>query len=89
MTTLTPATVTAGAVLGERERLVLLAAEHAALLAAARAGVAAAELGHPDPLAFIRHELAERGQLPPAGARPVELLAVTAAARMAGQVRQR
>lgn len=34
------------------------------LLTAARATVAADIAGEPDPLAFIRHELAERGQLP-------------------------
>jgi hypothetical protein len=59
----------------DRDRLVLLAAEHAELLAAARASMAAAELGETDPLIHLRHVLASRGQLPPAGARPVQLLA--------------
>ncbi|MEU7831874.1 hypothetical protein [Nonomuraea sp. NPDC049129] len=37
------------------------------LLTAARATVAAETVGAPDPLAFIKHELAERGQLPEDG----------------------
>jgi hypothetical protein len=68
MTTFAPA-------LTDRDRLVLLAAEHAELLAAARASVAAEQLGEADPLIHLRHVLASRGQLPPAGARPVQLLA--------------
>lgn len=59
----------------DRTRLALLAAEHARLLAAARAAVAAAELGQPDPVALVRGLLASTGQLPPAGASPSELLA--------------
>uniref|UniRef100_UPI003F49B386 hypothetical protein n=1 Tax=Streptosporangium sp. CA-256172 TaxID=3240076 RepID=UPI003F49B386 len=55
--------------------LVLLVAEHAELLAAARATIAAAALGEGDPLIHLRHALAAHGQLPPAGARPVVLLA--------------
>ncbi|MEV4753009.1 hypothetical protein AB0K21_42260 [Streptosporangium sp. NPDC049248] len=55
--------------------LVLLVAEHAELLAAARATVAAAALGEGDPLIHLRHALAAHGQLPPEGARPVVLLA--------------
>ncbi|MER5424391.1 hypothetical protein [Streptosporangium roseum] len=58
-----------------REDLVVLVAAYAELLAAARATVAAAELGEPDPLIHLRHALAAHGQLPPAGARPVVLLA--------------
>ncbi|GAA4098900.1 hypothetical protein [Nonomuraea soli] len=37
------------------------------LLTAARATVAAESVGAPDPLAFVKHELAERGQLPEDG----------------------
>ncbi|MDP9850329.1 hypothetical protein [Streptosporangium lutulentum] len=61
-----------------RQDLVLLAAEYAELLAAARATLAAAERGESDPLIHVRHVLAKRGQLPPAGARPVVLLARSA-----------
>lgn len=57
------------------EDLALLVACYAELLAAARATVAAAQLGEVDPLVHIRHTLAAHGQLPPAGARPVVLLA--------------
>ncbi|MEV4249326.1 hypothetical protein AB0J63_38665 [Streptosporangium canum] len=58
-----------------REDLVVLVAAYAELLAAARATVAAAEQGEVDPLVHVRHALAAHGQLPPAGARPVVLLA--------------
>ncbi|MFI9846733.1 hypothetical protein ACIHFD_57605 [Nonomuraea sp. NPDC051941] len=61
-----------------REELVMLAAAYSELLAAARASVAAAELGEADPLVYLREHLAEHGQLPPAGARPVRLLAQAA-----------
>lgn len=53
----------------------LLAAEHAELLAAARATVAAAELGEADPLIHLRHTLAAHGQLPAPGDQPAHLLA--------------
>jgi hypothetical protein len=59
-----------------RGQLALLRAEHAGLLAAARAAVAAARDGHPDPLACVRLLLAERGQLPAAGQHPQQLLAL-------------
>jgi hypothetical protein len=59
----------------------LLAAEYGELLAAARAAVAAAELGQADPLVFVRHTLSRHGQLPPAGARPAHLLAQPGEAR--------
>ncbi|WP_436764387.1 hypothetical protein [Streptosporangium sp. V21-05] len=62
-----------------RQDLALLVAEHAELLAAARATVAAAQLGEVDPLVHLRHALAAHGQLPPLGARPVVLLAQCAA----------
>lgn len=53
----------------------LLAAEYGELLAAARASVAAAELGETDPLIHLRHALAAHGQMPAPGARPTQLLA--------------
>jgi anti-sigma regulatory factor (Ser/Thr protein kinase) len=59
----------------DRDRLVLLGAEHAALLAAARAVFASIERGEADPLGYLRDHLAARGQLPAAGARPSQLLA--------------
>ncbi|GGS84490.1 hypothetical protein GCM10010156_48880 [Planobispora rosea] len=58
-----------------RQDLVLIATEYGELLAAARATIAAAELGEPNPLEHLRHALKAHGQLPPAGARPVLLLA--------------
>lgn len=58
-----------------RNRLALLRAEYAALLAAARATVAAAESGEADPAGYVRGVLAERGQLPAAGARPLHVVA--------------
>ncbi|MFG1620185.1 hypothetical protein ACGFI3_46190 [Nonomuraea wenchangensis] len=61
-----------------RDELVMLAAAYSELLAAARASVAAAALGEPDPLVYVREHLAEHGQVPPAGARPVVLLAQAA-----------
>ncbi|MEU4834147.1 hypothetical protein [Streptosporangium sp. NPDC023615] len=62
-----------------RQELALMVAEYAELLAAARATVAAAQLGEIDPLVHLRHALSAHGQLPPAGARPVVLLAACAA----------
>ncbi|MEU6721581.1 hypothetical protein ABZ897_59945 [Nonomuraea sp. NPDC046802] len=58
--------------------LALVAAAYSELLATARASVAAAELGEPDPLVYVREHLAEHGQLPAAGARPMRLLAQSA-----------
>ncbi|MFI6818415.1 hypothetical protein ACIBG7_38880 [Nonomuraea sp. NPDC050328] len=50
----------------ERARLreAALRSYYLRLLTAARATVAAEMVGAPDPLAFLKHELAERGQLP-------------------------
>lgn len=62
--------------LSTRDGLVLIEAEYGELLAHARAAVAADRAGETDPLGYIRDVLAERGQLPPAGARPTQLLAV-------------
>ncbi|WP_214324433.1 hypothetical protein [Nonomuraea sediminis] len=45
------------------------------LLRACRAAVAAAALGHGDPLFWIRDELSAHGQLPPPGIRPEHLAA--------------
>jgi hypothetical protein len=58
-----------------RNQLALLRAGHAELLAAARAAVAAARDGAADPLVYLRGVLAKRGQLPPAGMRPPQILA--------------
>lgn len=58
------------------DRLALLTADHAELLAAARAAVAGQRLGEGDPLIHVRHVLDRHGQLPPEGARPVALLSI-------------
>jgi hypothetical protein len=58
-----------------RSRLALMRAEYAALLAAARAAVAAAQAGEADPLGYVRGVLEGRGQLPAAGARPAWIVA--------------
>jgi|SRR5437868_8892028 len=47
-----------------RMREAALRSYYLGLLTAARASVAAENAGAPDPLVFLRHELAERGQLP-------------------------
>ncbi|MEV7808181.1 hypothetical protein AB0O28_35055 [Microbispora sp. NPDC088329] len=47
-----------------RSRESILRSHYLALLVAARATVAADAGGHPAPLTFLRHELAEHGQLP-------------------------
>jgi hypothetical protein len=60
--------------------LALLRAEHARLLAAARAAAAAAREGAPDPLVYVEVELARPGGLPPQGA---SVLAILADARTA------
>lgn len=61
-----------------RSLLALTRAEHADLLAAARATLAADRDGETEPLYYLRDELAARGQLPPKHLRPVELLALAA-----------
>jgi hypothetical protein len=58
-----------------RSRLALMRAEYAALLAAARAAVAAAQAGEADPLGYVRGVLEGGGQLPAAGARPAWIVA--------------
>ncbi|MEV1169565.1 hypothetical protein [Nonomuraea sp. NPDC049784] len=50
-----------------RLREAMLRTHYLRLLTAARATVAADTVGAPDPLAFLKHELAERGQLPEDG----------------------
>ncbi|MER7501826.1 hypothetical protein AB0L05_41865 [Nonomuraea pusilla] len=47
-----------------RLREATLRSHYLRLLTAARASVAAEMVGDPEPLTFVRHELAERGQLP-------------------------
>ncbi|MEV4457441.1 hypothetical protein [Microbispora sp. NPDC049633] len=47
-----------------RTREAILRSHYLALLTAARASVAAEAAGHPAPLTFLQHELAEHGQLP-------------------------
>lgn len=47
-----------------RAREALLRSHYLRLLTAARASVAAEQAGDPEPLVFVRHELAARGQLP-------------------------
>lgn len=56
------------------DQYALLVAEHAELVAAARAAVAGQRLGEDDPLIHVRHVLNRHGQLPPKGARPMALL---------------
>ncbi|MEV4117131.1 hypothetical protein [Nonomuraea sp. NPDC049695] len=50
-----------------RLREAVLRTHYLRLLTAARATVAADSVGAPDPLAFLKHELGERGQLPEDG----------------------
>ncbi|GAA1692005.1 hypothetical protein GCM10009733_105210 [Nonomuraea maheshkhaliensis] len=50
-----------------RMREAVLRTHYLRLLTAARATVAADTVGEAEPLAFLRHELAERGQLPEDG----------------------
>ena len=50
-----------------RRREAVLRTYYLRLLTAARATVAAEAVDAPDPLAFLKHELAERGQLPEDG----------------------
>ncbi len=58
----------------------LLCADYAALIAAARASVAAADSGSADPLIYVRDLLAARGHLPQHGASPLIVLADARAA---------
>ena len=62
--------------------LALLRAEYARLLAAARATVAAARTGAPDPLVYVEAELARHGGLPPRGASVPVVLADARTAMM-------
>jgi hypothetical protein len=62
--------------------LALLRAEYARLLAAARAAVAAARQGAPDPLVYVEAELAHHGGLPPQGASVSAVLADACTAMM-------
>jgi hypothetical protein len=68
-----------------RMREAVLRTHYLRLLTAARATVAADTVDAPDPLAFIRHELDERGQLPQDGEDAQRILADarTAAALLA------
>ncbi|WP_188192379.1 hypothetical protein [Nonomuraea sp. SYSU D8015] len=68
-----------------RMREAVLRTHYLRLLTAARATVAADVVNAPDPLAFVRHELAERGQLPEDGEAVQRILsdAHTAAALLA------
>jgi hypothetical protein len=62
--------------------LALLRADYARLLAAARATVAAAQAGTPDPLVYVEAELARHGGLPPRGASVPAVLADARTAMM-------
>jgi hypothetical protein len=68
-----------------RTREAVLRTHYLRLLTAARATVAADSVGAPDALAFLTHELAERGQLPEDGEAVQRILgdARTAAALLA------
>jgi hypothetical protein len=68
-----------------RLREAVLRTHYLRLLTAARATVAAGSVSAPDPLAFVRHELAEQGQLPEDGEAVQRILADagTAAALLA------
>ncbi|WP_336208189.1 hypothetical protein [Nonomuraea sp. LPB2021202275-12-8] len=50
-----------------RMREAVMRTHYLRLLTAARATVAAESAGAPDPMAFLKHELAEHGQLPEGG----------------------
>lgn len=58
-----------------RSLLALVRAHYADLLAAARATLAADRDNEPDPLFYLRDELASHGQLPPRDLHAPELLA--------------
>jgi hypothetical protein len=67
-------------------RLALLRAEYARLVAAARASVAAAWAGSPDPLAYVEAELVRHCALPPHDATvPAVLADANAAMELAGR----
>ncbi len=68
-----------------RTREAILRTHYLRLLTASRATVAADAAGAPDPMAFIKHELAEHGQLPRDGEAVQRILADarTAAALLA------
>ncbi|MFI6598697.1 hypothetical protein ACIBHX_20770 [Nonomuraea sp. NPDC050536] len=68
-----------------RMREAVLRTHYLRLLTAARATVAADTVGAPNPLEFVKHELAERGQLPEDGEAVQRILsdARTAAALVA------
>lgn len=63
-----------------RMREAVLRTYYLRLLTAARATVAADSVAAPDPLAFVRHELAERGQLPADGEAVLRILSDARAA---------
>ncbi|MFD1543724.1 hypothetical protein [Nonomuraea guangzhouensis] len=63
-----------------RMREAVLRTYYLRLLTAARATVAAEAVDAPDPLAFLKHELAERGQLPENGEAVQRILADARAA---------
>lgn len=72
---------------GVAQRLRLLQDRYMRLLAVSRAAVAARRDGDEDPLAYVAAELAERGQVPPPGMHPAELLAAARqTAELAGVV---
>jgi hypothetical protein len=63
-----------------RMREAVLRTYYLRLLTASRATVAAETVGAPDPLAFLKHELAERGQLPEDGEAVQRILSDASAA---------
>lgn len=63
-----------------RTREAVLRTHYLRLLTAARATMASEYTGAPDPLAFLRHELSEHGQLPEPGATAQRILADARAA---------
>jgi hypothetical protein len=63
-----------------RSRLAIARAEYAGLLAEVRAAAAAELAGDADPLGWVRDRLSGRGQLPPPGAVPVQVVADAATA---------
>jgi hypothetical protein len=65
---------------GAEARLALLRAEYARLVTAARASIAAARAGVPDPLVYLEVELARHCGLPPDDATVPAVLADAAAA---------
>jgi hypothetical protein len=63
---------------GPLQRLRLLQERYMRLLSVSRAAVAARRDGDADPAGYVAAELEERGQVPPLGMHPAELLAATA-----------